>query len=162
MSDQKLYIPHSLDKGKCEKIAKVLNPLIADCIALYLKTKSYHWHLYGPHFRDYHLLFDEQAAQIFEMIDTLAERVRKLGSSTVTSIGYVHKNMTLSDDDQLAINEKEMLSRLVKDNLHLTNHMRKAHEVCDQNGDCATASILEVFLDEAERRIWFLSATLQG
>lgn len=160
MSLEKLKVPHVLENSKCEKIAVSLNPLIADVFALYVKTKNYHWHLVGPHFRDYHLLFDEQAAQVLEMIDTLAERVRKLGKSTVTSIGSIVKLKHVSDDDDLGISAEEMIKRLIKDNLHIANHLKTSHIVASDCGDFATTSILEVYMDETERRIWFLKSII--
>jgi starvation-inducible DNA-binding protein len=160
MSVEKLKVPHVLEASKCEKIAAILNPLVADVFALYVKTKNYHWHLTGINFRDYHLLFDEQAAQIFEMIDVMAERVRKLGKPTLTSIGSIAKHKQIVDDDELGISIEEMLKRLLKDNLHLSQLMQKAHHVASEAGDFATTSILEVFMDETERRVWFLQSSV--
>lgn len=151
-----LAVPNSLGEKACAQIVKSLNPLVADVFALYVKTKNFHWHLSGPHFRDYHLLFDEQAEKIFEMIDILAERVRKLGGTTIRSIGHISELQSIKDDDDLLVTAKDMLQRLLKDNQILVENIRKAHKICGENGDFATTSILEIFLDEAERRIWFL------
>lgn len=147
------------DKGR-EEIATYVNSLTADAFVLYVKTKSFHWHLSGSHFRDYHLLFDEQAEQIFAMIDVLAERVRKLGKTTVCSIKHISKLQTLKDTDTPFLNAKEMLNQLLEDNKHFTRQLRAAHEICDKHEDCATTSILEIFIDETERRTWFLFETL--
>lgn len=160
MNLEKLKVKHAIAPSQCEKIAASLNVLVADVMALYVKTKNYHWHLYGPHFRDYHLLFDEQAAQILEMVDVLAERVRKLGVPTITSIGHISKLKTLQDDDSLGIPAHEMLKRLMIDNQHICVSLRAAHAVCEDIKDYATTSLLEVFLDETERRVWFLSAMM--
>jgi starvation-inducible DNA-binding protein len=160
MFENKLKVPHALDVKKGEAIAGILNPIIASIFALYIKTKNYHWHLIGPHFRDYHLLFDEQAAQLFEMIDVLAERVRKLGQPTLTSLGQINEMKGINDDDQLGVSAEHMIRHLVKDNLALALFLRQAHEICDKNEDCATTSLLEVHLDETERRIWFLQSIL--
>jgi starvation-inducible DNA-binding protein len=137
-------------------IAQTVNPLIADAIALYVKTKSFHWHLTGPHFRDYHLLFDEQAAAILESVDVLAERVRKIGNLTIHSIGEIGKLQTISDDDDETVPSSEMIRRLLADNRHMAEQQRKAIEVCDSRGDTPTGNILQEILDATERRIWFL------
>jgi starvation-inducible DNA-binding protein len=160
MNLNKLHVKHVLTHSLCERIAASLNPLVADVMALYIKTKNYHWHLYGPHFRDYHLLFDEQAAQILEMVDVLAERVRKLGQPTITSIGHIARIKTLQDDDSLPKDAHKMLESLVHDNLHLSVSLRAAHKVCEEAQDFATTSLIEVFLDETERRIWFLNSMM--
>lgn len=155
----KLETPSNL-KGK-EDIAASLNLLIADAFALYIKSKNFHWHLSGSHFRDYHLLFDEHAAQIFAMIDILAERVRKLGKLTIHSIEEISRLQTIQDNNESFVEPADMLKYLLKDNQDFIAHLRKAHKISDKNEDFATASILEVFLDETERRIWFLFETLQ-
>jgi starvation-inducible DNA-binding protein len=164
MSDRKsgksapavMATPTDLDPAGVEKIAKALNGLVADAFALYLKTKNFHWHLTGPHFRDYHVMLDEQADQIFASIDPLAERVRKLGATTIRSIGHIAKLQSLDDSDTERVPPLEMLSELVADNKACAKAMRKAHGICDDNDDVATASLLEVYIDETERRIWFL------
>jgi starvation-inducible DNA-binding protein len=135
--------------------------LLADVFTLYLKTKSYHWHMTGPHFRDYHLLLDEQADQLFAMTDAIAERARKLGESTIHSIGEIARLRRLSDSDSETIAPREMLRSLREDNDQLSSFMRDAHVVCEQAEDLATASLLENWIDETERRSWFLSATLE-
>jgi starvation-inducible DNA-binding protein len=137
-------------------ITGALNPLLADAFALYLKTKNFHWHLSGPHFRDYHLLLDEQGDQIFAMTDELAERVRKIGGMTVKSIGHVAKLQRIKDNNEEFVAAVDMLRELMEDNKAFTGNMREAHEVADQNNDSATTSLLENFIDETERRTWFL------
>ena len=136
--------------------AKAVNGLLADAFALYLKTKNFHWHVSGPHFRDYHLLLDEQAEQIFATTDELAERVRKLGGVTLRSIGDIAKHQTLKDNDETFVAPNDMLLELVADNKTMAAAMRKAHAVCDEHGDVGTASLLETFIDATERRTWFL------
>jgi len=153
---QRLETPTDLSNNATPEIAEALNRLIADSFALYLKTKNFHWHVSGPHFRDYHLLFDEQAEQIFATVDDLAERVRKLGQRTVHSIGELAKRQTLSDNDKTYVAPADMIRELMGDNKKMMQAMRAAHEVCDQHNDVATASILENFIDQAERRNWFL------
>jgi starvation-inducible DNA-binding protein len=143
------------DKGR-QAITVALNPIIADAFALYIKTKNFHWHVSGPHFRDYHLLFDEQADQILAMTDLLAERVRKLGGMTIRSIDQISKLQKIKDDDEAYVSAKDMLKRLLDDNKEFAIRLRNAHKVCDENNDVATASFLELHIDEAEKRIWFL------
>lgn len=152
----KLAVPNNLGVKARNDITNALNPLVADAFALYVKSKNFHWHLSGPHFRDYHLLFDEQADQIFAMIDTLAERVRKLGGLTIHSIGQISQLQKIKDDNDLFVDPSEMLRRLFEDNKSFTNTLRAAHEICSNHQDFATTSILEIFLDETERRAWFL------
>lgn len=152
----KLAVPNNLGVQARDAITTALNPLVADAFALYVKTKNFHWHLSGPHFRDYHLLFDEQAEQIYEMIDVLAERVRKLGGLTIHSIGEIAQLQTIQDDNDAFVEPREMLRRLFDDNRYLTDHLRSAHNVCEQHNDVATTSIIEIFIDETERRAWFL------
>ena len=152
--------PNDLKEEGREAIAEALNPLVADAFALYVKTKNFHWHLSGSHFRDYHLMFDEQATQIFAMIDVLAERVRKLGYPTIHSIGEIDRLKRVQDSDKDFVPAKEMVEQLMNDNKEFTARMRKAHEVCSSNGDCASTSVLEVFIDESERRTWFLFETI--
>lgn len=150
-----LATPHGIRAEDREKIAQALNPLVANALALYLKTKAFHWHVYGPHFRDYHLLLDEQAAEILAMVDVLAERVRKLGKTTLRGIGDIQKQKTIEDTKEFLAPE-EMLEVLREDNKKLASQLGKAHEVCSKAKDYASTSILEIFLDETERRVWFL------
>ena len=138
------------------EIADALNGCLADAFALYLKTKNFHWHVSGPHFRDYHLLFDEQAAEIFATTDELAERVRKLGASTLHSIGEIGKRQSIKDNDRDFVEPADMLKELMEDNKSVIKAMRKTHEIADKHEDVATASILENFIDQAEKRNWFL------
>ena len=138
------------------EISDVLRQLLADVFALYLKTKNFHWHISGPHFRDYHLMLDEQADQIFAITDTVAERVRKVGGQTVRSIGQIGRLQRVSDNDAEYVSPLDMLAELREDNQRLAAHMRETHGVCDERGDVATASLLEVWIDEAEKRVWYL------
>ena len=137
-------------------ISGALNALLADFFALYLKTKNFHWHVSGPHFRDYHLLLDEQADQLFATTDVIAERVRKIGGRTLRSIGHISRLQRVSDNDAEFVTPLDMLAELREDNARLTERMRETHNVCDEHGDVATTSLLEVWIDEAERRTWFL------
>ena len=155
----RLATPSDLNKNGCRAIAEVINPLIADAFALFVKTKNYHWHVSGSHYRDYHLLLDEQASQIFAMIDVLAERIRKLGEPTIHSITEISRLQNVPDDNEPFVEPIEMIRRLLEDNKNLASRMRDAHEICDQHQDVATASFLEVFIDETERRTWFLFET---
>jgi starvation-inducible DNA-binding protein len=141
--------------------SKALNALLADVFALYIKTKNFHWHMEGPHFRDYHLLLDEQSDQIFAMSDDIAERVRKIGGTTIRSIGHIAKLQTIADDDRQHVGAKEMLSELLDDNRSMLEVMREAHNIADDAKDVATASLLENWLDQTERRAWFLFETLK-
>ncbi len=141
------------------EVAAALNALLADSFALYVKTKNFHWHMSGPHFRDYHLLLDEQADQIFAIIDPMAERVRKLGLPTLRSIGDIQRAQRISDSDAPGPNPASMLAELHADNSLIATHLRTAHKLCDDVDDMATASLLEVWIDEADRRIWFLRET---
>lgn len=152
----KLAVTNSLGEEARDAITIAINPLVADAFALYVKTKNFHWHMSGPHFRDYHLLFDEQADQIFAMIDVLAERVRKLGGLTIHSIGQIGKLQNIEDDNDLFVEPSTMMKRLYEDNKNMTDTMRAAHKVCEEHEDIATTSILEIFIDETERRAWFL------
>lgn len=156
MSDKSLSTPTDLKSEAITSISEHLNKLAASAFALYVQTKNFHWHLYGPQFRDLHLLFDEQADQIFEMIDPLAERVRKLGRSTLHSLGEISAQSKIKEDERVGIDSKAMLETLVASNLEFLKLLRAAHEASDKGGDAATTSILEVYLDETERRIWFL------
>ncbi len=154
--------PSDLTDSARVAIAAVINPLVADIFALYVKTKNFHWHMSGKHYRDYHLLLDEQADQLFAMIDVLAERVRKLGKLTIHSVDQIVKIKRIKDDSDEFVEPKEMLRRLLEDNKMLVSLMREAHEVCDKGEDIATASLLENYVDETERRIWFLFETCSG
>jgi starvation-inducible DNA-binding protein len=143
-------------------ISASLNALLADMFALYLKTKNFHWHVSGSHFRDYHLLLDDQASQIFATTDPIAERVRKLGGTTLRSVGHVARLQRVTDNDAEFVKPVDMLTELRDDNFGLAARMRDAHALCDEHGDVATASLLEVWIDEAENRVWFLSEIVQG
>ena len=151
-----LATPTDLSENGVKAIAAALNGVAADAFALYVKTKNFHWHMSGPHFRDYHLLLDEQGDQIFAMIDPLAERTRKLGQTALHSIGHIAKLRSIKDNDEPFVAPLAMLGELCEDNKAFAAAMRKAHELCDDNDDVATASLLEVWIDEAERRTWFL------
>ncbi len=155
----KLSTPNALGETARHAVIAAINPLIADAFALYVKTKNFHWHASGPHFRDYHLLFDEQAAQIYAMIDTLAERVRKLGGCTIRSIGHISQLKNVQDDNDSYVSPGEMIQRLLEDNKNYAARMRDAHKVCADHDEVATTSILEIFIDETERRTWFLFET---
>lgn len=158
----KLATPNDLASNARLAICKAINPLVADAFALFVKTKNYHWHVSGSHYRDYHLLLDEQATQIFAMIDVLAERVRKLGGTTIRSIEQIGRLQNVKDDNEAFVEPKEMLRRLMEDNKAYLTRMRAVHEICSEQSDCATTSVLEVFIDETERRIWFLYETHIG
>jgi starvation-inducible DNA-binding protein len=144
-------------------ISAGLGALLADAFALYLKTKNFHWHMSGPHFRDYHLLCDEQAAQIFAMTDPIAERARKLGGTTLRSIGDIARRQRIADNDADYVEPQDMLAELADDNRQLVTELRSLHATCDEHNDVATASLIEVWIDETERRVWFLfEATRTG
>jgi starvation-inducible DNA-binding protein len=151
-----LATPTDLGANATRDIAAALNGLLADVFALYVKTKNFHWHMSGPHFRDYHLMLDEQSDQIFAMTDVLAERVRKLGHLTLHSIGEISRNQRIADNDAPYVTAQDMLAELRADNGELAKRMREAHDMIDEQKDVATASLLEVFIDETERRAWFL------
>jgi starvation-inducible DNA-binding protein len=151
-----LRTPTDLDANATRDVAAALNLLLADVFALYIKTKNFHWHMSGPHFRDYHLLLDEHGDQIFAMTDPIAERVRKIGGSTLRSIGQIARQQRLTDNDAEFVSPLDMLAELRDDNKHLVEMMREAHGVCDEGRDVASASLLEVWIDETERRTWFL------
>jgi len=157
-----LATPTDLSENGVKAIAAALNGLAADAFALYLKTKNFHWHMSGPHFRDYHLLLDEHGDQIYAMIDPLAERVRKLGQTTLRSIGHIAKLQSIKDNDEAFVAPLDMLRDLEQDNRAFSASQRKAHELCDDNGDVASASLLEVWIDETERRTWFLFEASRG
>ncbi|HZX76863.1 DNA starvation/stationary phase protection protein [Lysobacter sp.] len=143
-------------------IAGALTVLLADMLALYLKTRNFHWHMSGPHFRDYHLLLDDQATEIFATTDTIAERARKVGGTTLRSIGHVQRLQRLLDNDAEYVTPQDMLAELADDNRRLASFLRATHGVCEQYGDVATTSLLETWIDEAERRSWFLFETTRA
>jgi starvation-inducible DNA-binding protein len=155
-----LTTPSDLDARAAKEVGGAMNRILADVFALYLKTKNFHWHMTGPHFRDYHLLLDEQADQIFAMTDPIAERVRKIGAPTLKSIGQIGKMQHILDNDADYVEPSDMLAELREDNAALTGSMREAHEICEKHRDVATASLIEVWIDETERRSWFLFETL--
>jgi len=154
--DGRLITPTDLGAEATKDITAAMNGVLADVFALYLKTKNFHWHMSGPHFRDYHLLLDEQADQVFAMTDPIAERVRKLGGVTVKSIGDIARRQRILDNDADYVEPDDMLAELMDDNKSLTARLRQAHDVCDEHNDVATASLIEVWIDETERRTWFL------
>ncbi len=160
--EERLTTPTDLSSKAVEAIAGQLNPLVADAYSLYVKTKNFHWHMSGPNFRDYHLLLDEQAAQIYASIDPLAERVRKLGAPTLKSIAEIGRLARIKDNAQDYVAPYDMLVELMNDNKAVAAAMREAHECCEDNKDVGTASLLEVFIDEAERRTWFLFESARG
>ena len=139
------------------EISEALRKMLSDVFALYLKTKNFHWHMSGTHFRDYHLLLDEQGSQVFAMTDDIAERARKLGGTTLRSISDISKHQTLKDNNAEFVAPHDMLAELREDNQQLTRELRSTHELCDKYNDVATASLIEVWIDETERRTWFLS-----
>jgi starvation-inducible DNA-binding protein len=158
-----LHTPTDLSPNATRDVAAALNLLLADTFALYVKTKNFHWHMSGPHFRDYHLLLDEHGDQIFAMTDALAERVRKIGGTTLHSIGQITRLQRVLDNDAEYVAPLDMLAELRDDNKQMAAAMREAHGVCDENGDVASASLIEVWIDETERRTWFLfEATRRG
>ena len=152
----RLATPTDLGANAAKDIAGALNALLADSFALYLKTKNFHWHMSGPHFRDYHLLLDEQADQIFAITDVIAERVRKLGARTLHSIGEIARQSRIADNDAPYVDPDDMLAELRDDNQRFIAAMRETHDLCDEHNDVASTSLLEVYIDEAERRVWFL------
>jgi starvation-inducible DNA-binding protein len=156
LRNEELGTPTDLSSDAVRDISAALKALLADVFALYLKTKNYHWHMSGPHFRDYHLLLDEQATQIFAITDDIAERARKIGGTTLHSIGEISRLQRLEDNDEEYVTPRDMLAELRDDNKRLVSEMRRTHEVCDEYNDVATASLIEVWIDEAERRTWFL------
>ena len=151
-----LATPSDLPASATRDIAAAMNIILADVFALYVKTKNFHWHMSGPHFRDYHLLLDEQAEQVFAMTDPIAERVRKLGGLTIRSVGQIARIQRVRDNDAEYVEPSDMLAELREDNKALAERLREAHDVCDEHRDVATASLIEVWIDEAERRTWFL------
>ena len=151
-----LHTPSDLNATATKDIAGAMNAILADVFALYLKTKNFHWHMSGPHFRDYHLLLDEHADQIFAMTDPIAERIRKIGQATIRSIGEIARLQRVEDNDAEYVEPGDMLAELREDNRALVARLREAHDVCDEHGDVATTSLIEVWIDESERRTWFL------
>ena len=151
-----LATPSALGAEAVKNISGALNALLADVFALYLKTKNFHWHMSGPHFRDYHLLLDEHADQIYAMSDPIAERIRKLGGATLRSIGHIARTQRVLDNDAEYVDPLDMLAELREDNKTLAARLREVHSVVDEHGDIATASLIEVWIDETERRTWFL------
>lgn len=151
-----------LPKEAVQAISEAVNPLVADSLTLYVKLKNYHWHLAGPHFRDYHLMFDEMAEQALNSVDKLAERVRRIGGTTLRSIGHVSQLQTISDDNEPYVETRMMLRRLVEDHNQIAQHQRVAIEVCDQHRDSVTSNVLQEILDQTEKRKWFLYEMLQN
>jgi starvation-inducible DNA-binding protein len=151
-----LQNPTDLKSNAVRDVPAALRALLADVFALYLKTKNFHWHMSGSHFRDYHLLLDEQSDQIFAMTDDIAERARKIGGTTIRSIGHIAREQRILDNDANYVDPQDMLVELQGDNQQLTSEMRRVHELCDEYGDVATASVLENWIDQTERRVWFL------
>jgi starvation-inducible DNA-binding protein len=151
-----LATPTDLKSAATKDIAAAMNGILADVFALYLKTKNFHWHISGPHFRDYHLMLDEQADQIYAMADPIAERIRKVGGTTLRSIGHIARTQRVLDNDAEYVQPLDMLAELRDDNKTLAARLREAHDVCDEHRDIATASLTEVWIDETERRTWFL------
>ena len=160
--DRFTEIGGALDSEGVTAISGALRQLLADVFALYLKTKNFHWHMSGHHFRDYHLLLDEQAEQLFEMTDDIAERARKIGGTTLRSIGDISRHQRLKDNEDSHVSAPEMLAMLRDDNVELTAYLRSTHALCDEHKDVATASLIENWIDETERRSWFLNETLNA
>ena len=158
----RLATPSGLKSNAVRDISAALTTLLADMFALYVKTKNFHWHVSGPHFRDYHLLLDEQADQIFAATDAMAERVRKIGGTTLRSIGHVGRLQRLLDNDADYVTPLDMLAELRDDNKRLADYLRETHDLCEEHGDVATASLIENWIDEAERRTWFLFETTRA
>jgi starvation-inducible DNA-binding protein len=154
-----LRTPTDLGSNARRDIAGALNAILADTYALYLKTKNFHWHVSGPHFRDYHLMFDEQAGELLASTDDIAERVRKIGGTTLRSIGHISRLQRVLDNDSDYVTPEDMLAELADDNRAAVLRLREAHELCDEERDVATASLIEVWIDQAERRAWFLFET---
>jgi starvation-inducible DNA-binding protein len=154
-----LTTPTDLTRSATKDISGAMNAILADVFALYLKTKNFHWHMSGPHFRDYHLLLDEHADQLFAMTDPIAERIRKIGELTLRSIGHISRNQRVLDNDAEYVEPLDMIAELAEDNKTLAARLREAHNVCDEHRDVATASLIEVWIDETERRAWFLFET---
>jgi starvation-inducible DNA-binding protein len=155
----RLATPTDLKSNATTDIAGAMNAILADTFVLYMKTKNFHWHISGPHFRDYHLMLDEQADELFASTDIIAERVRKVGGNTLRSIGDIARQRRLADNDAAYVDPQDMLAELRDDNQRIIASMREAHDLCDEHRDVATASLLENFIDEAEKRVWFLYET---
>jgi len=160
--DAPLETPTDLTRSATKDIAAAMNAILADVFALYLKTKNFHWHMSGSHFRDYHLLLDEHADQLFAMTDPIAERIRKIGGFTLKSIGNISRTQRVLDNDADYVEPLDMLAELAGDNKTLAARLREAHNVCDEHRDVATASLIEVWIDETERRTWFLTEIKRG
>jgi starvation-inducible DNA-binding protein len=160
--DAPLATPTDLTRSASKDISGAMNAILADVFALYLKTKNFHWHMSGPHFRDYHLLLDEQAEQLFAMTDPIAERIRKIGGLTLRSIGHISRTQRVLDNDAEYVQPLDMVAELADDNKTMAARLREAHNVCDEHRDVATASLIEVWIDETERRTWFLSEIKRG
>jgi starvation-inducible DNA-binding protein len=160
--DIPLTVPTDLTRSAVKDIAGAMNAILADVFALYLKTKNFHWHMSGPHFRDYHLLLDEHSDQLFAMTDPIAERIRKLGGLTIKSIGHISRIQRVLDNDADYVDPADMIAELAEDNQTLAARLREAHNVCDEHRDVATASLIEVWIDETERRTWFLTEIKRG
>lgn len=157
-----LATPSDLASNATTDISAALSALLADTFALYLKTKNFHWHMSGPHFRDYHLMLDEQGEQIFAMTDAIAERARKVGGTTIRSIGHIARQQRLLDNDADFVTPRDMIAELAEDNRTFLSFLRQVHEVCGEHNDVATTSLLEVWIDETERRAWFLFETTRN
>ena len=160
--DIPLTVPTDLTRSAVKDIAGAMNAILADVFALYLKTKNFHWHMSGRHFRDYHLLLDEHGDQLYAMTDPIAERVRKLGGLTIKSIGQISRIQRVLDNDADYVDPEDMIAELAEDNQTLAVRLREAHNVCDEHRDVATASLIEVWIDETERRTWFLTEIKRG
>jgi len=160
--DIPLTVPTDLTRSAVKDIAGAMNAILADVFALYLKTKNFHWHMSGPHFRDYHLLLDEHGDQLYAMTDPIAERIRKLGALTIKSIGQISRIQRVLDNDADYVDPADMIAELAEDNQTLAARLREAHNVCDEDRDVATASLIEVWIDETERRTWFLTEIKRG
>ena len=152
----RLRTPTDLGANATKDISAALNGILADTFALYIKTKNFHWHMSGPHFRDYHLMLDDHGAQLFASTDVIAERVRRVGGNTLRSIGDIARHTRIADNDAPYVTPDDMLAELREDNQRVIAAMREAHDVCDEHNDVATASLLETYIDEAEKRVWFL------
>ncbi len=157
----KLATVTDLTSEEAQAVTTAVNPLIADALALYVKTKNFHWHLYGPQFRDLHLLFDEQVEAILDSVDVMAERVRRIGGTTIRSISHISELQTIDDDNSDIVSPMEMVRRLMEDNAHIAKSIRNAISICDKNRDSATSNQLQDILDQTERRKWFLFEILQ-
>jgi starvation-inducible DNA-binding protein len=160
--DIPLTVPTDLTRSAVKDIAGAMNAILADVFALYVKTKNFHWHMSGPHFRDYHLLLDEHSDQLYAMTDPIAERIRKLGGLTIKSIGQISRIQRVLDNDADYVDPADMVAELAEDNQTLAARLREAHNVCDEHRDVATASLIEVWIDETERRTWFLTEIKRG